>query len=50
VQLKFHEATHLPCQGLVYGVIQRQMFATGIFKTRLMSFLDKNKKLIFSHF
>jgi len=32
-QLKLQEGTHLPCAGWVCGVIKRQMFATGIFKT-----------------
>jgi len=43
-QLKFKEATHLPCPGYVCGVIKRQKLATGILKTEFMSFVDKNKK------
>jgi len=49
-QLDFQEATHLPCPGWVCGVIKQQTFATGIFKTELMSFVDKSKKWMPSHF
>jgi len=35
--------THL-LSGSACGDIKQQKFATGIFKTEFMSFLDKNKK------
>jgi len=43
-QLKLQEATHLPCPGWDCGIIKRQKFATGFFKTEFMLFLDTNKK------
>jgi len=43
-QFKFKEVTHIPFPGYVCGVIERKKFATGIFTTEYMSFLDKNKK------
>jgi len=32
-QLKFQEATHLPCRGWLCEAIERQKFATGKYKT-----------------
>jgi len=49
-QPKFKEAAHLPRPGEACGVFKRQKFATGIFKTEFMSFLDKNKKRMPNHF
>jgi len=49
-QVKFQEATHLVCLGWFCGVIKRQKFSTRIFRTEFMSFLDKNKNWMSSHF
>jgi len=43
-QLKCQEATHLLRPGCVCGVIKRETFTTGFFKTEFLSFMDENKK------